>query len=143
MKDKLKRFGKWLLNKIIEDSDAISDEEEYKEFVSKIARRVKALPDNFGIIRADDPLQLALLIENAHIQKKITEANESLKIATWVLAFATIAFTIGTIYGVVELNKVFEVILQGIVGIIILVLGVKLVKGFLPMINFLIKWVKK
>jgi len=143
MKDKLKRAIKWVFSKIKEDPSESLEEEEYNEFALKIAKRVKTLPNYFGTIRADDPLELALLIENARTQKKITEANESLKVATWILAVATVAFTVGTIYGVVELNKVFEIALQIILGFIVLGLGVKLVKGFLPMINFLIKWVKK
>jgi len=143
MKNKIKKITKWIWNKITEDPDEVLEKEEYDKFASILAKRVRNLHDHFGTIRAQDPLQLALLIENVRTQKQITQANESLKFATWILAIATIAFTIGTVYGKSELDSVLLIALQIIVGFVALGLAYFVLKGIFKGFKHIIKFLKK
>lgn len=111
-----------------EDPNEKQETEEFEKFLIRCNKRKEMIIKHFGIIRGD-PEQMALSVENAYTQKKISEANNSLMVATWVLAVATIAFTVGTVYGVSELNNAIRIALQIIAGIIVIGLGLVVVKG--------------
>jgi len=140
MKNIFKKMSKLIWNKITEDSNEILEEKEYDEFASKIAKRIKNLHKHFGTIKAEDHLQLALLIENVRTQKKITESNESLKAATWILAISTIAFTVGSIYGVTELNNLLGNVLWFVVGLAVIGLTAFVLKGVWNIVKFVIRF---
>ncbi len=140
---KSKRRKIW--HKIVEiykkDPDEEAEEEEFEEFLSKCSKRMSKLTKHFGIIRGDS-MHMALLVQNVYTQKKMVEANNSLKIATWILALATISLTIGTVYGVTELNNTLRIWLQFLIGILVLALALWTIKGFYNFIKFIWKLFK-
>jgi hypothetical protein len=142
----IKNKTKSYLNRLIQwynnlDPDEKSEQEEFELFLkkyderrNKIARMYKLPPENLN--------ELSLSFENAYTQRKISEANKSLKIATWVLAAATIALVIGEVYGATKLENTLETFSYLILIIILIGLSYVVFEGILKFIIFVWKKMK-
>ena len=134
-----RKFVQWYK----QDPDEKQEEEEFDEFLSKVEKRMNRIKSAQRAETHQARAEVALMFENAYTQRKMVEANNSLKAATWVLAVATIAFTIGTVYGIMELNKMIQVALQIFIGIIVIGLALFVLKGIWNFIKFIYKIFKK
>lgn len=138
----LKTIWRNLITWYTEDPNEREEEEDFNEFIRKVEKRMDKI-DAVQTARTHEArAQVALMFENAYTQKKIVEANNSLKAATWILAIATMAFTVGTVYGVAELNNVARIALQIVVGIIVIGLALFVLKGIWNIIKFISKKLK-
>lgn len=130
-------------NKIVEwyksDPNEKEEEKEFDEFLAKVEKRANKISAAQKATTHEGRAQVALMFESAYTQKKITEANDSLKTATWFLAIATIVLAVGTVYGVEELNKYIQIALQIGFGIIIIYLIFYVLKGIWKGIKFIAK----
>jgi len=125
----IKSVWKWFLKNQRKNSDEYFEEEEFDKHVEKILARMNRNPLVKGAGTREDRAQIALMVENSFTQKKMTEVNNSLKIATWFLAIATLifAYTVlvdspnkGLILG--NLIKILDIFF--IIGIVIFIYGI-------------------
>lgn len=133
------KFSQWYK----QDPDEKAEEEKFDIFLAKIENRMNKIKSAQNAETHQARAEIALLFENAFTQRKMVDANNSLKTATWVLAVATIAFTIGTVYGITELNKTVQISLQFIVGVVVFLLALYVLKGIWNVGKFVSNLVRK
>ena len=139
MNKKENKFWKKIGEFFTKDVDEEEEEEEFEKFSKIIENRMNKIPATQRCNTQEGRAQVALMIENAYTQKKISEANKKLGTATWILAIATIALVIGSIYGKETLNATAQISIYILGLIIILTLGIYVIK---VIIKFLIKFFK-
>jgi len=140
----LKKYWKKLVIYFSSDPDEQIEDEEFNKFLEKMQKRMKKVhndPDEE--VHPKEISEITLKFENAYMQRKMTETNESVKTATWVMALAALGTLIGTFYGVENLNKTLEFALQFAALLIIIVLASYLLKGIWKIIKLIIKRVNK
>ena len=128
-------FIKWYK----ENSSAKKEEKEFEEFLLKIEKRM----DKVGVAKKAKTIEakaeIALMFENAYTQRKMIEVNNSLKSAIWVLCVAIVAFTIGSVYGVSQLNKVSFFVLQIVTFFLAIGLSIWILRGIWDFITWIWK----
>lgn len=127
----------WFVKEQKRDYDWEEDEEEFNKFLERTRRRMEKISEAQRATSHEARAQVALMFEEAYTQKKMVEANRSLKFATWVLAVATIAFTVGTVYGASELNKTIQIALQILVGFLAIGLAWGILKAIWKFVRFI------
>jgi len=120
------------------DSEEIEEEKEFEEFIKKIESRMNKISAAQKAQTHESRAQVALMFENAYIQKKLSEENTSLKSATWILAIATGALVYVTIIDSKNSPLIIQN-LQGVVGILAFILAIGLVTGVLILLWKIIK----
>jgi hypothetical protein len=118
---KLLKFKDRIVNLIwlnVRKDDSLESEEEFEEFLNNYEQRTKRIKQLYPNRTNLDINNIALSLENAYNQKQISEANKGLKVATWILAFATIAFTIATIWGASTAGSIVTGIFRVLVVIV-------------------------
>lgn len=113
-----KRIKKWLKDNQEKGSDEYIEREELKKSLNESSKDLTTIMNagfhNYG----ENALKTAVLIQNLHLQKKLSQATDGLKNATWILALATGIFAW---VGIEESSNpsYFISTLQGIASIII------------------------
>jgi uncharacterized transporter YbjL len=139
LKKKLKSVWEYLIKWYKQDPDEKAEEEEFGEFLEKVEKRMDRIKAAQKAETHEARAQVALMFENAYTQRKIAEANKKLQIATWILAFATIALVVGDVYGSSELSRTFQVALQFILGILVIGLALGVIRGIWKFIKWVLK----
>ncbi len=142
IKNKWNRFVKWL-TETDEEKEERKEDEEYSEFIKKVEKRMDKVSAAQRAPTHEGRAQVALMFENAYTQRKITEANKTMGKTTIILAIATIALVITEAYGVSGLENTFNGIVEGIVGVIIIIAILWVVGAFAWMIKLFWKIFRK
>ena len=116
---KLKKLWQKYKEHTHKNSEEGIEEEEFEKFIAKVEKRMDKILAAQKATTHEGRAQVALMFENAYTQKKLSDVNDSLRNATWILAFATGLFawtallespykdymvgTIGNIVGIVLL----------------------------------------
>jgi hypothetical protein len=137
MVNTFKNIWKWIKKNRNENSEESLEEEEYDKFLLKIEKRMDKIKGARKAQTHEARAQIGLMVENAYTQKKMVDVSNSLREATWILALATIAFTIGTVYGVAQLNNIMMIALQIIGLLIIALLAFVVLKGIWKIVKLL------
>jgi len=105
------------------DPEEAEREEEFKNFFEDVIKKTQSVPK--PILSMHDKMQVVLMAENAYTQKKITEASESTKMATWILAGATAIFAWVAIKDSSHSNEILRTLSQiGEVILFIIIIGI-------------------
>lgn len=138
---------KEILQKIVKgykkDYDEIAEEEEFEKYLLKVEGRMNKIQAAQKAENHKDRAEIALMVENAYTQKKIIEANQSLKDATWILAIATGIFAYVAVIDSINSNSIISN-LKTLGGVILLIILIGLVFNILiKVIKFIFKLIKK
>lgn len=136
----------WLW-KYANNPDYSQEDEDFGELLEDYKKRLHKIKEVYHPKDNDELKQIALSFDNAYSQRKMIEANNSLKLATWVLALATIGFTIKEIWGAEKASgliyNIFAVIVPGFMIIILIGAGLFIVNKIIKMIiKFLMRGTK-
>jgi len=106
-------------------------EEDFIEFLEDYKKRLNKIKEVYHPKDNDELKQISLAFNNVYTQRQMVQANKNLSLATWVLAFATIAFSISTIWGQNQALKAVTIGLQ----IVFILFIIAIVSGILTAIN--------
>ena len=138
LKDLFRKVKEWYQK----DSEEKKEEEEFDRYIAKFHDRMYKIPIAQTALTHEGRAQIAIMIENAYTQKKISEATTTMGRATLILAIATVALVITAAYGaqgletaIGETGKVIAVLLFLVAVLWILgVLG-KMFRGLIKMFS--------
>lgn len=118
------------------------EDKDFEELLEDYQKRLNKIKEVYHPKDDNELKQIALSFDNIYSQRKIVEANNGLKWATWVLAFATIIFAAKELWGAEEttsfIYKLFAVVVPAIVIIILIIIGFVMGR---KIVKFVIKWV--
>lgn len=113
------RIGKWCKENQEKGSDHYIEREELRGELEEISKDLGVILESKTGKMQNYALERATLIQNIFLQRKLTQATDGLKIATWVLALATAIFTWVEVKNSPSSNEIIQG-LQGIAAILIL-----------------------
>jgi len=116
----LKKIKNWWKDNQEKSSEEYLEREELKKSLEDYKKDISVIlnarfHEQFS---GDRALHIASLIQNVHLQKKLTKATDGLKTATWILALATTIFAWVAIKDSPNSNEIIQT-LQGISMVII------------------------
>lgn len=114
-----------------ENSERGVERKELKENLIEDAKDIEAI-DNSPIMDFQERrFEKAILIQNLHMQRKLTEATDGLKTATWILALATGIFAWVAIKDSPHSSEIINTLQQiaEVVGYL-LIIGLAIVVGW-------------
>lgn len=113
-----------------------ADEEDFEEFLKEYKERLNKIKEVYHPKDYDELKHIALSFHNNYTQREMVNTNKSLQLATWILAIATILFTVSEIWGSGTANNVTRIMAQFVLGFFILfVVG--------SILSILITWIKR
>ena len=124
------------LSKYSNSKEYDSEEEDFEEFLKEYKKRKDKIKDIYHSKNNEESKQIPLLFLNSYGQRKMVDANKNLVIATWILALATIIFTISHVWGATAASNIIDIGFK-----ILLVLSFVVFIGLiLRLVN---RWIKK
>jgi len=98
---------KWIKESRRKNSDEALEEKEFEKFIAKVEGRMDKISAAQKATTQEARAQVALMFENAYTQKKLSEVNNSLRTATWILAIATGIFAYVAIFDSINKDSIF------------------------------------
>jgi len=133
----------WWKNNQERNSERYLEREELKKDLNEFSKDIEAIYNSPAMDFQARTLEKASLIQNIHMQRKLTQATDGLKTATWILALATIVFAWVAIKDSPNSSEIMQT-LQGIATILVyfFLIGIALTLGW-NIVKFIIKWIKR
>jgi hypothetical protein len=138
-----KKIANWWEKNQERGSERYLEREELKEDLKEYSKDIEAIYNSPAMDFQQRTLERASLIQNIHMQRKLTQATDGLKTATWVLALATIVFAWVAIKdspNSSEIMQILQNVLNVVVGIFIFVIVIPIIWNIG---KFIIKWARK
>lgn len=136
----MKKIKNWQNNNQEKGSERYQEREELKKELEEYSKDIRMIIESPAYKINDLPLQKAILIQNLHTQRKLTQATNGLKAATWILALATSALVIGTAYGREQLNSTIQIILNAFVVVFIIGMVIYIIKEITKSLIIFSNW---
>ncbi len=108
----------WWKNNQERNSERYTEREELKEELKEISKDLDVILNSPAGKIPNYALQRAIFIQNTFLQRKLNQATEGLKLATIILASATIVFAWVTILDSQKSNYIFQT-LRGIMTVLV------------------------
>ncbi len=139
----LNKIKNWWKNNQEKNSERYLERKELKEELKEISKDLDVIFKSSAVKTPNYGLERAIFIQNIFLQRKLTQATEGLKMATWILALATIVFAFVAITDSPNSSYIIQ-ILQGIATIVIFfIFSLIAIALIWKIVKSIFKWIKK
>ena len=139
----LNKIKNWWKNNQEKNSERYIERQEFMKELDEYSKDIIAMSKSPIVNINENTLKRAVLVQTLHSQKNLNKSTDSLKLATWFLAFATAIFAWVTIIDSSNSNYFIQN-LKGIAtilgGIFIILLAGTLIWNC---IKFVFNWIKR
>ena len=124
-------------------SERYIEREEFKKDLKEYSKDIEAIYDSPVMDFQERTLEKASLIQNMHLQRKLTQATDGLRTATWILALATIVFAWVAITDSPNSNHIIQILQAIATGFVYFLIIAMIIALFWKIIVFIFKWIKR
>lgn len=112
-------------------------EEDFSEFLKEYKKRQTEIKEVYHPKNDEELKGVALAFSTSYTQKQMALATDSLKNATWILALATIAFTLSQLIGPNQTLTLISQLIVVLLWIIVIFIGISFV---INIVKFIVRF---